>query len=145
MTRAISPPSLRCLLLILLLPALISDLHAQQRRSSTSTGRVYKDRVTPHWFSNNTRFWYLNNLPGGEKEFILVDAPSGTRTAAFDHTKLAQSLSKSTGTEYPANKLPFDTVEFSDDTKSVWFSAGGKGWRCDLGTYEIREEKRAEK
>src|SRR4051794_34759980 len=34
-----------------------------------SRGRVYKDRVAPHWFADNKRFWYRNDLPGGAREF----------------------------------------------------------------------------
>src|SRR4051812_2693196 len=36
--------------------------------------RVYRDRVTPTWFADNTRFWYRNDLAGGRCEFIVVDA-----------------------------------------------------------------------
>ena len=24
---------------------------------------VYKSIITPHWFANDTKFWYLNSLP----------------------------------------------------------------------------------
>src|SRR5438046_767830 len=41
--------------------------------------RVFKDRVTPHWFGNNSKFWYENELAGGTKEFIVVDAGRGLR------------------------------------------------------------------
>src|SRR3989442_14515626 len=49
---------------------------------------VYKARITPHWFQNDTRFWYRNDLKGNTKEFILVDAEKGTRQPAFDHEEL---------------------------------------------------------
>src|SRR5262245_29888262 len=69
---------------------------AQQRRRGFGRfgGRMeglYKAQVTPHWFAKNTRFWYQNELRGGGKEFILVDAEQGTRQPAFDHQKLAQA------------------------------------------------------
>src|SRR5262245_50949515 len=41
--------------------------------------RVYKDRVTPHWYANNSKFWYENDLPGGLKEYIVVDVERGAR------------------------------------------------------------------
>src|ERR1043166_2747973 len=41
--------------------------------------RIYKDRVTPHWFAGNTKFWYQNELPGGAKQYIVVDAAKGAR------------------------------------------------------------------
>src|SRR4051812_24266481 len=46
---------------------------------------VYKAQITPHWFQNNTRFWYRNDLRDGAKEFILIDAEKGTRQPAFNH------------------------------------------------------------
>ena len=45
-------------------------------------------------FNQNNRFWYCNDLGGGKREFILVDAEDGTRELAFDHVKLAAALAK---------------------------------------------------
>jgi dipeptidyl aminopeptidase/acylaminoacyl peptidase len=115
-----------------------------QRRPAGGTGgpRVFKDRVTPHWFANNTRFWYRNELRGGAREFILVDAERGSRTPAFDHARLAAALAKVAGGDPRADRLPFDSIEFTEDTKAVRFSTSGKEWRCDLTSYEVRAEHR---
>jgi dipeptidyl aminopeptidase/acylaminoacyl peptidase len=109
-----------------------------QRATQRGPGRsrVYKDQVTPHWFANNTRFWYRNELPGGRSEYILVEAEAGTRQAAFDHARLAAALSKASGTPYTAEKLPFDTIDFGDDSKAVHFKVGDAAWKCDLTSYE---------
>src|SRR5262249_32728737 len=81
----------------------------QQRgqRGGRGAAGVYKSQITPHWFQNNTRFWYRNDLSGSTRAFILVDAERGSREPAFDHKKLASSLSKTAGVEYAADKLPF--------------------------------------
>src|SRR5262245_53274643 len=105
-------------------------------RFGPARGRVYKDQITPHWFHDNTRFWYRNDLRGGAREFILVDAERGTREPAFDHQKLAAALSKAAGTDYKADRLPFDGIEFVDDSKAVRFKVGGTTWKCDLTSYE---------
>src|SRR5881628_1838843 len=84
------------------------DSPQQDSRSPQEPRRVFKDQVTPHWFANDTRFWYRNELRGGAKEFVVVDVERGTREAAFDHAKLADSLSKAAGSQYSAEKLPFD-------------------------------------
>jgi dipeptidyl aminopeptidase/acylaminoacyl peptidase len=97
---------------------------------------VYKAQITPHWFQENTRFWYRNDLRDGAKEFIVVDAEHGTRQPAFDHQKLAASLSKATGKEFKPDKLPFSEIEFVHVGKSIQFEAVENGWRCDLSTYE---------
>ncbi len=41
--------------------------------------RVYRDHVAPHWQAGNAKFWYQNELPGGAKETVVVDAERGTR------------------------------------------------------------------
>src|SRR5438445_7530761 len=35
---------------------------------------VYRTQITPNWFANNSHFWYRNDLRGGEREFMVVDA-----------------------------------------------------------------------
>jgi dipeptidyl aminopeptidase/acylaminoacyl peptidase len=110
----------------------------QQRagRGGQGAGLVFKDRVTPRWFAENTRFWYRNDLTNRGKEFILVDAEKGTRGPAFDHARLAASLSKA-GVAAQGPSLPFDEIAFVDDGKAIIFQADGKTWRCDLGSYEV--------
>src|SRR5215218_3339729 len=97
---------------------------------------VYKWRIVPHWFQDNERFWYRNDLRGGAKEFVAVDVRSGTRQPAFDHGRLAAALSKAAGAEHAPEKLPFDEIEFVEGAKAVRFTAGGAAWRCDLASYE---------
>src|SRR4051812_46835203 len=84
---------------------------ALQKRQPPQAGGVYKSEVRPHWFRDNTRFWYRNDLRGGAKEFILVDVEKGGRNAAFDHEKLAAALSKASGGKYQAERLPFDAID----------------------------------
>jgi dipeptidyl aminopeptidase/acylaminoacyl peptidase len=113
------------------------------RRSRTVQG-YYKAQITPHWFANNTRFWYRNDLSGGTKEFILVDAEQGTRQPAFDHQKLAAALSKATGADYQADRLPFDGIELSEDGKRVRFTVAETTWTCDLFSYACAKTDAAE-
>jgi len=114
----------------------------QQQRRGRGMGRggrgmegMYKARIVPHWFADNTRFWYRNDLQGGTKEFILVDAEQGRRSPAFDHVRLAGGLSKAMGEDVQAERLPFSDIEFIEAVKAVKVAAAGKAWRCDLGTY----------
>ncbi len=101
---------------------------------STVKDLVYKTKIAPHWFADNSRFWYRNDLRKG-KQFVLVDIEKGTRKPAFDHTKLADSLSKAAGKEYSADNLPFDTIRFSEDRNSIDFDVEPR-WKCNLTTYE---------
>src|SRR5437870_9771418 len=115
------------------------SLQAAAPRRDEGSRRVFKDRITPHWFQNNTRFWYRNDLRGGAKEFILVDAEHGTRQPAFDHQKLAASLSKVAAEQFKAEHLPFSEIEFVEEGKAVRFEAANKTWKCDMNSYECTE------
>src|SRR5688500_8743463 len=76
-----------------------------QRRGGGGAG-VYKARITPHWFDGGARFWYQNDLAGGKREFLLVDAEKGKRERAFDHEKLAAALVEAGMVEAAADRLP---------------------------------------
>ncbi|MBI1840825.1 MAG: prolyl oligopeptidase family serine peptidase [Verrucomicrobia bacterium] len=105
-------------------------------RAESGASRVFRDRVSPHWFANGARFWYRNELRGGAKEFVVVDAERGVRERAFDHARLAAALSKAAGAEFKGDRLPFDRFEFVDDAKAIRFNAGDATWKCDLGSYQ---------
>jgi hypothetical protein len=93
---------------------------------------VYKDRITPHWFDGDARFWYRNDLPGGAREFVLVECGTGTRAPAFDHARLAAAISNVAGKMYAADHLPFGEIEFTRGVRAVRFRVGSTQYECDL-------------
>lgn len=117
------------------------DLASPQQRRGRGFGQqgLYKARIEPNWFADNSRFWYRNSLRGGNKEFVLVDAESGTRRAAFDHAKLAESLSAATEEKYEAEKLPFNRIEFTDGNQALRLVVDGTQWECNLDTYDCKK------
>ena len=96
---------------------------------------VFKMHLEPHWFGDDTRFWYRNALAQGRREFLLVDAAKGVRAPAFDHARLAAALSAASGHSYEAERLPFDAIEIGEDARAVRFTADGVVWSCDLTSY----------
>ena len=118
----------------------------QQARRGTrpSSGLVLKERITPHWFDDNSRFWYRNDLAAGGREFILVDARNGTRSPAFDHRRLAAALAKAAGAKVDAAKLPFDVIALADHAKTLRFKFGDTVWKCDLASYECSKAAAAD-
>jgi len=97
---------------------------------------IYRDHVEPHWFTQdgdtNSRFWYRVNLAGGRREFVLVDAVSGTRAPAFDHARVAMALSKLLHQEVRADHLPVEALDFTPDGRSVRLLGARSGWTVDL-------------
>ena len=63
---------------------------------------------------------------------MLVDAETLVKKPAFDHEKLAASLSTANNGKYSARTLPFSTFRFVDSERSIEFTLGGSTWRCDL-------------
>ena len=106
---------------------------------ATTGARVYRDRIQPHWAADGSHFWYRNDLPMGQREFVLVDLAKGTRKRAFDHQRLAQSLGKSGAGNVEAAKLPLDDLRFDLRGNSVKFRANGKHYRCDLKSYAVTQ------
>ena len=63
------------------------------------------------WIEGSNRFVYRRSIAGGH-EFLLVDAEKQTSQLAFDHARLAATLSKALGEEIKPETLPFDHVHF---------------------------------
>ncbi len=104
------------------------------------------ERLEPHWFAGGSRFWYRAGIPmtGGEqrgRRFIQVDAASGTPGPAFDHERLAKSLGQAVGEPLEPDQLPIQSIEFSEDGKSLRLAAKGRFWSCSLDGYDIAETK----
>ena len=116
-----------------------SDYERALNLRKTTANKVFKQRVNPHWLEGNTQFWYRNDLADGAREFILVNAETGTRQRAFGHKRLARVLAKETGKEIQADRLPIEELKFNESGSEVQFTSGGKRWKCDLRSYEVRQ------
>lgn len=104
-----------------------------------SRNKVFRWRVEPRWLEGNTQFWYRNDLPDQQREFILVDATQGTRRPAFDHAKLAEALSKKLKREIPATKLPFEEMTFLDGNAAIRFKVDDQSWKYTIPSSELAE------
>ncbi|MHC4083618.1 MAG: DPP IV N-terminal domain-containing protein [Planctomycetota bacterium] len=116
-----------------------SDYERALNLRKTTANKVFKQRVNPHWLAGNTKFWYRNDLADGASEFIFVNAETGTRQRAFDHKRLAGALAKATGKDIQTDRLPIEKLKFSESGSQLQFTSGGKRWKCDLRSYEVRQ------
>jgi dipeptidyl-peptidase-4 len=106
-----------------------SESPQQRRRGSGSRSRVYKTSIIPHWFADNTRFWYRNNLRDDNREFIVVDASKGTRRRAFDHGLLAEKLRSAGVKDALPERLPIEKLDFDYRDNALVFQTEGKHWK----------------
>lgn len=114
-------------------------LLAYQPWGGAQSPRIYRDRVEPHWFANNTMFWYRVALPDQRHEFVLVDTVKGTRRAAFDHQRLAEDLAAETDSDIQADRLPFSTLKFDDQLRTVSLTGRGGTWELNLKSGELNK------
>ena len=80
---------------------------------------------------NTHRFWYRKTVRGAE-QFVAVDADTQQRQPAFDHEKIAASLSKAAGSTFKATALPFNTLAFTADGAAFTVNVEGAPYRCTL-------------
>ncbi|WP_184542811.1 S9 family peptidase [Mucilaginibacter sp. FT3.2] len=106
--------------------------HAESFMSYNTGALVDRADVRPNWLPGD-KFWY-RVLTAQGSEFVLVDPAKKSREVAFDHQKLAEVLSASSGNKYDGNNLPFQTIGYLADGKILTFSAAGKHWQYNLVT-----------
>ena len=104
---------------------------------AVANANIYKIRINPHWAPDGAWMWYRNDLPGGEREFILVDLKKGLRQRAFDHGKLAAALKQAGAGEPGAVQLPLEDLSFDLENRTTTFRMQGKWYRCDLKNYKV--------
>lgn len=116
-----------------------SDESPQERtRNRGESGKLYRHRVSPNWIDATDKFWYRNDLAGGAREFILVDAGNGQRTPAFDHEAVASAL----GNGARSTHLPIERLEYQA-TEQAWILIGTeKVHRWDPQAMKLKEVER---
>jgi dipeptidyl-peptidase 4 len=87
----------------------------------------------PTWLPDG-RFWYRTTNAAGA-EFVMVDPSRRTRSAAFDHTRLAAALEAATGGRVQPGQLPFQSMRYSRDAREITVIAAERTWTCSLQEY----------
>ena len=109
--------------------------NAENKLGYNTQKYVDRGNVSPNWMPGD-KFWYRVLTPSGS-EFVLVDATKGSRAVAFDHEKLAASLSTATNKKYTGSMLPFQVINYSADGRTITFRTDGKQWKYDLQNSSI--------
>jgi hypothetical protein len=110
-----------------------SDMRDRYMRAQYIMQGIFTKNITlnttliPHWISGSECFWYERELKEG-KEFRLVDADACSNGRAFDHEKLAQLLSVSSGRMINQNDLPIQNISMSMSPLVIRFESFDKRW-----------------
>jgi dipeptidyl aminopeptidase/acylaminoacyl peptidase len=112
----------------------VADYERALALQSKYDGKAVDVVESPTWLASG-RFYYRKSVRGGNS-FVLVDPATLTKQPAFDHARLAASLSTAAGKPYSATKLPFSTFTFVDSEKAISFTGEeNTAWTCTLATY----------
>ncbi|MEP6783370.1 MAG: DPP IV N-terminal domain-containing protein, partial [Acidobacteriota bacterium] len=83
------------------------------------------------------RFYYRRAVANGF-EFVTVDADTQAKQPAFDHQRLAASLSKASGHAYSGTRLPFQNLNFNEALSAIDMTIDGARWTCTIADYACR-------
>jgi len=86
------------------------------------------------WIDSTPRFWYRRSTKTGT-EFMVADAETKLKRAAFDHGRLAMSLAALLHRPVDSTALPFTTIAFADREQAVIVTVDTTRLRCGLTDY----------
>jgi dienelactone hydrolase len=148
-------PRCRLVAVLLTFAAFSTVLRAQVRPAdyerALSLQDKYRDLVVHlpdavEWIegpAGTNRFVYRRTIPDGH-EFVLVDAEKQSRQPAFDHTRLAEALTKALGEPVKPEVLAFDRFHMEANGAALEFEQGRERWRCDLAAYTCARQPATE-
>ena len=85
----------------------------------------------PSWIPNTHRLWY-RKLSRGVGVYMIFDADTMQKNAAFDHDKIAASLSKLTNNTYNPRDLSLSQLRFDNSVTSFTTTIDGTVVRCTI-------------
>src|SRR4026207_144492 len=86
---------------------------------------------TPSWIGNTHRLWY-RKLSRGVGVYMIFDADTMQKNAAFDHDKIAASLSKLTNNTYNPRDLSLTQLRFDNNLTSFTATLDGTAVRSTI-------------
>ncbi len=154
MEKAMSAPRLFCtsalLATLILAPTAASARGTAADYERANSLRSKYESLTSNvpgpasWIEKTSRFWYRKSVKGGN-QFVVYDAETKQKRPAFDHERLAASLSAATGSKYTAATLPFNTIGFADNERTLDVTFDGAGWTCGLTDYACKKVEPGER
>jgi dipeptidyl aminopeptidase/acylaminoacyl peptidase len=107
--------------------------------SDTATLRrvSYTTSLTPNWINGGDSLWY-NWRDHNACNFYVAFPRTKAKTLMFDHARLAAQLSVLHKKPFDPTRLPFNSVDFSKDAKSVDFSVEGQRYQWIFASQELR-------
>ncbi|UYQ94711.1 hypothetical protein MKQ68_06355 [Chitinophaga horti] len=102
-------------------PAAKANYQLASKFSPKKLGKmVFSTAVTPHWFKQSDRFWYMYETTSGRKWYIVNPAARDKREM-FNNDKLAAELTKIVKDPFDAQHLPIDSLRLNENETAMRF------------------------
>jgi dipeptidyl aminopeptidase/acylaminoacyl peptidase len=107
--------------------------------SDTATLRrvSYTTSLTPNWINGGDSLWY-NWRDHNACNFYVAYPRTKAKTPMFNHSLLAAQLSVLHKKPFDPTRLPFNSVEFSKDAKSMNFGVEGQRYEWTFATQDLK-------
>ena len=97
----------------------------------------YTTALTPNWINGGDSLWY-NWRDHNACNFYVAYPRAKAKTLMFDHARLASQLSVLHKKPFDPTRLPFNSVEFAKDARSMNFGVEGQRYEWIFATQELR-------
>jgi dipeptidyl aminopeptidase/acylaminoacyl peptidase len=97
----------------------------------------YTTSLTPNWINGGDSLWY-NWRDHSACNYYVAYPRTKAKTLMFDHAKLASQLSVLHKKPFDPTRLPFNSVEFAKDAKSMNFGVEGQRYEWSFATQELK-------
>lgn len=115
----------------------IDDYRTAERNSALLKKALFNTPNTFQWIPGTHKMWYVNNSRNG-KVFMLADVDKQKHQPAFDHSRVAESLSVVMKTKIDGTLLPFNWIEFTENESSITVQIDTATVRCSLKNYKCQ-------
>jgi dipeptidyl aminopeptidase/acylaminoacyl peptidase len=112
----------------------VSDYQRAERQLKATTNKLVYGTVEGNKWLSNDALLYRTAIKGGH-QFVLANPVKGTKSAAFDHQKIAHALSNDKVTYSPIT-LPFTSFSFNDARTHISFKLKKQFMECNLNPIE---------
>jgi dienelactone hydrolase len=117
----------------------LADYKRSDGLRTAVAGLVVNAPEPANWIERTNSFWYRRGVRGGN-EFVIYEVASGQKRPAFDHDRLAATLSQLVNKKYTGLTLPFTTFTFADSGRRIAVRFDSAAWRCTLADYACSKD-----
>ncbi|HYF68294.1 MAG TPA: DPP IV N-terminal domain-containing protein [Ohtaekwangia sp.] len=115
----------------------VDDYRSAEKNLVLLKKAIFNTPTSFQWIAGTHEMWYVNNSRKG-KVFMLVNADKQKHQPAFDHSRMAKSLSKVMKTDIDETSLPFNWIQFTADQDSIEVQIDTATIMCNLKNYKCQ-------